>query len=102
MPSFAEVRFDTQHLMTAIAEVYGAAAEGDLAELRIPEATAIQRQRPAGATATVETRITYRDVITSGLRNGVLRTQTFGPISISGAGTDGEEVDIGVEAVSAA
>jgi hypothetical protein len=101
MPSFAEVRFDTQHLMTAIAEVYGAAAEGELAELRIPEATAIQRQRPAGATATVETRVTYRDVITSGLRNGVLRTQTFGPISISGAGTDGEEVDIGVEAVSA-
>jgi hypothetical protein len=101
MPSLAEVGFDTRHLMTAIAELYGAAAEGELAELRIPEMTAVQRRKAVGAAAPAETQITYRDVVTSGLRNGVLRSQSFGPISISGVNSEGQAVDIGVEAVSA-
>ena len=101
MPSFADVSFDTRHLMTALAKIYAAAAEGELAELGIPEVHAVQRQTATGGTAPAETRILYREVVSSGLRGGTLRSQTIGPLSVSGTNAEGEAVEFGIDSVAA-
>lgn len=101
MPSFEGVSFDTRHLMTSIARFYALSAEGELAELSIPEITVAQRQPVAGQSKAAESLIVYRDLLVSNLADGVLEHQEMGPITVSVDQADGDPVEFGFAKVEA-
>ena len=80
LPSLAGIIIDPKHMMSTFARFYGIAAGGALDELRVPEITIVERQPDASGGATD---VSYRNVVLTGLADGVLRRQEIGPISIA-------------------
>jgi hypothetical protein len=89
MPSFAGLTVDVHRLMSSIAQFYTVAAQGEIGEIVIPEATGSGRDVPEGGTEPVETQLTYRNLRMEGFRNGVIERQSAGPITISSNGPQG-------------
>lgn len=103
MPSLGAVVLDPKHLMTSMARFYTLAAEGELQGLQVPEITVTQ-QRPtvAGASTPVEVTSQYRNLSIEDFSDGVLRHQSFGPISVRSASDEpGKTVDLTIDKIEA-
>ncbi len=83
LPSLAGVSIDPKHMMRTFARFYGIAADGALDELRVPEITLVQRL-PDASGGTTE--VSYRNLVATGLADGVLRREEVGPITIAAHG----------------
>ena len=84
VPSVAEISFDPHHLMTFIAQLYSAMAESEFSDLKVPEVTSTQRQvleQPGGTRETFVSTVAYKNLTSTGLRDGVLENVQFGPLS---------------------
>ncbi|HEX2255592.1 MAG TPA: hypothetical protein VHG92_02625 [Afifellaceae bacterium] len=83
VPSVAEISFNPHHLMTFIADLYSVMAQSEFSKLSVPEVTTTQRlvqQQPGGTPQTLLSTVVYRDLTSTGLRDGVLENVEFGPL----------------------
>jgi hypothetical protein len=99
MPSAEGLAYDPHHLMTFLARLYSALAQAEFVEFSVPEATAIVREVGTVGETAAPSRITYRNLLVTALRDGVLERTQAGPISVEGRGADGD-FRFGVESVS--
>jgi hypothetical protein len=100
MPSFASLAVDVHRLMTSMSQFYTIAAQGEIGEISIPEATGSGRDTPEGATGPIETTITYRNLRATNFRDGVVERQELGPLTIRSTGPDGP-TEAGIERIYA-
>ena len=96
LPSLTGVTLDPARLMTSMARFYTLAAEGELAEMSVPEISLTQTEQTADAATPSEVEVVYRGLSLSQMADGVIRRQEIGPISIS-SNKAGEEFEIEIE-----
>jgi hypothetical protein len=105
-PSTAGLGVDPRRLMTSFAKFYAVISELEFGEFSVPSVTAEQRD-PTSAPATIVSHITYRDIVSTDMRDGVLASSKAGPIVIrmdapnaepiefSFGGAEAEQIDVG-------
>jgi hypothetical protein len=96
LPSLAGVTLDPAHLMTSMSRFYTLAAEGELAEMSVPEISLTQSAQTPDSTTQFEVEAVYRGLSLAEMADGVIRRQEIGPISIS-SNKVGEEFELEIE-----
>lgn len=81
MPSFAGVGIDMQHVISSIVDVYAVAAQGAFTAFDLPEMSFVVSQTVPGVEGSVESSATYHNLHIGGLADGVIASQTAGPIT---------------------
>ena len=87
MPAFTGLDYDPSRTMTFWARLYALLAEGEFEDVAVP--SMIETTKSVGTVDLGSARTEYADIRLSGLRDGVLASQTNGATSVTGDGPDG-------------
>jgi hypothetical protein len=97
MPSFAGVAIDMTRVIGSMVDVYALAAQGEFAAFDIPEMSFVVSQTTPGTVGSVESSATYRNFHIGRLADGVIASQTAGPITGTTIQPGAPEVSYAIE-----